>query len=135
MKAHWLMLALLLACTISTQPEDPVWNKQACDHCKMLVSDKRYAASSLDARGQRLFFDDIGCMVAHESDHPPVKAHWVRDEASGSWVEADKAFFRPGASTPMDFGYSGHKATPGISYRELQRALADAEEDRHAERD
>ncbi len=96
MKPWLLLLVGFVACSSAPRPEDPVWNKQPCDHCKMLLSDPRYAASLIDERGLRLFFDDIGCMAAYEGEHPRFKAHWVRDEQSGAWLEPTSAFFRAG---------------------------------------
>lgn len=127
-----LLLLSLLACSGALRPEEPVWNKQPCDHCKMLLSDQRYAASLVDARGVRLFFDDIGCMAAFEADHPQLKAHWVKDEQSGAWLDPSTAFFRDGAKTPMDYGYSGHKEGPGISYAQLQQTLSVGKRTEHA---
>jgi copper chaperone NosL len=116
-------LFMLGACNRTAVPEDPVWDKQPCDHCKMLISDKRYAASLIDDQGRRFFFDDIGCMAAFERDKPKNKARWVRDEESGAWIDAGAAYYRDGASTPMDYGYSAHKAAPGIDEVAFQQAV------------
>ncbi|MCC6807477.1 MAG: hypothetical protein IT381_08640 [Deltaproteobacteria bacterium] len=118
------LLLLLVACSSTPTPEDPVWNKQPCDHCKMIVSDKRYAASLLDDRGQRRYFDDVGCLAEFDQAGRPARARWVRDEASGKWISAEAAHYRKGAATPMDFGYSAHAEPPGISYGALKEALA-----------
>ncbi len=133
MKGLQVLALAFAACSTPLRAEDPVWNKQACDHCKMLLSDKRYAASLIDDAGHRLFFDDIGCLVSFELEHRGPRAHWVKDEASGAWIEADQAFFRVGAATPMDFGYSAHAAAPGLRYDEVRRALQARTEHAHAD--
>src|SRR5262245_60146988 len=125
MKRLLLLLLLVAACTGSLLAEDPVWNKQSCDHCKMIVGDKRYAASLIDGKNQRHFFDDIGCMAAFESENDNIKVRWVRDERSGTWLDATKSFFREGASTPMDYGYSAHAEAPGATYAEVRQKLAE----------
>lgn len=123
------LLLLFIACSSAPSPEDPVWNKQPCDHCKMIVGDKRYAASLIDARGERRFFDDIGCLAAF--DKSPAKARWVRDEVSGKWLAAETAHYRKDATTPMDYGYSAHSDPPGLSYAALKEAIAKKEGDSH----
>src|SRR6187401_3298056 len=93
------------ACSTSAEPVDPIWGKQACGSCRMLVSDPSYAAQLVDQRGTRHFFDDVGCLVAYLADHPqsPPCAMWVRSAAR--WVEAESARYASGAATPMDYGF------------------------------
>lgn len=95
----------LVSCAKTDQPVDPVWGKQPCAHCSMLVSDKRFAAQLVTTGGDRHYFDDIGCMVlwAHEHAGAP-KLEWVRD-AQGRWIDAKAARYAKGARTPMDYGF------------------------------
>ena len=40
------LVAILVGCDPGgVKPAEPAWNKQACAHCMMLLSDKRTAAS------------------------------------------------------------------------------------------
>ena len=88
------------------KPEEPVWGKQQCAHCAMLVSQKPTAAQALTAQGKRLFFDDIGCLVAWEDrEAPKVTARWVRAPSGTGWVDPTSAHFSAGHPTPMDFGF------------------------------
>jgi copper chaperone NosL len=101
-----LLLTLVLAsCENTDQPSDPAWGKQACSSCSMLVSEKRYAAELITAGGDRLFFDDPGCLAAYLERHAqaPHKA-WVFGEA-GAWLDAQTAHYSAGAKTPMDYGF------------------------------
>jgi len=102
----WLaILLLVLACEDPSRAVDPVWGKQACAHCAMLVSDPRFGAELTTREGDRLFFDDPGCMASYVRERSPhVRRMWVRD-ASGAWVDATEAHFRTGATSPMDFGF------------------------------
>lgn len=91
------------ACTRDDQPEDPVWGKQPCAHCAMLVSERRFAAQLVDG-GERRYFDDVGCMVLWMDERKAQGARaWVRQ--GDGWVVARSARFAPGARTPMDFGF------------------------------
>jgi len=87
-------------------PVEPVWGKQACGHCMMLVSEKPPSAQALLADGSRFFFDDVGCMAAWtQREQADAKALWVRGPGGNGWVDARTATFSAGNVTPMDFGY------------------------------
>src|SRR5262249_21348331 len=93
---------------------DPVWGKQVCGHCAMLVSDPRYAAQVLLKNGERVYFDDVGCMAAWETEHAGTyTADWVHDHDGAAWLKASTAQYRHGAQTPMDWGYTAHAPTVG----------------------
>jgi copper chaperone NosL len=102
-----LFLALVLfalACDDASRPIEPVWGKQACAHCAMLLSEPRFGAQLTTEAGDRFYFDDPGCMAAFVHDRSPrVRAMWVR-EASG-WVDAKSARYEAAAS-PMDYGFA-----------------------------
>ncbi len=100
----WLACALVaVGCARSSDPVDPVWGKEPCAHCRMLVGDKAHAAQAT-RDGDRFYFDDLGCMVLWLDDKRFSDARaWARD-ASGKWVDARAARYGEGARTPMDFG-------------------------------
>jgi hypothetical protein len=128
-------LALLLSgCRQGTdQPLDPVWGKQPCDHCAMLLDEPRFAAQATTPDGARLYFDDVGCLAAWLREHPAAHAHaWVRNGAR--WVAAEQARFTNGERTPMGYGYVA--ADRGVAWSDVHRALAaraGAEEAPHAQ--
>jgi len=95
----------VVACKPSDAPTEPVWGKEPCAYCKMLVSDKRYAAQVIDENGEHRFFDDIGCMVLWMDARKPAALAWAREPASGAWLDARTARYAQGARTPMDFGF------------------------------
>ena len=99
-------LALLLcACDDPSRPVDPVWNKQDCAHCHMLLSDPRYAAQASTVKGARLYFDDVGCLAAIMQRQPELIGRaWVH--GPGGWRDAASARFTQGAPTPMGFGFA-----------------------------
>jgi hypothetical protein len=99
-----LCLLPLVACEQADGPVDPVWGKQPCAHCAMLVSEPHHAAQAITADGARHYFDDLGCMALH-AEEKPLKKAWAREGASGGWLDVEAASFRSGAKTPMDFGF------------------------------
>ncbi len=107
----WALLAGA-ACSNADAPAEPVWSKQPCDHCTMIVSDRRYAAQ-LVWDGDRRFFDDVGCMVLWMEEHAASGARaWVRDPLAGTWIDARSARYATGAKTPMDYGFEARTDGP-----------------------
>lgn len=115
--AKWLlpisMTFLLLAGCQQGPPaaEEPVWGKQPCGHCAMLLSERLHGAQALTASGDRVFFDDTGCLIAWEGEHPGQTSHrWVRqfdqDPHGTGWLPAEPAAFYRVKHTPMGFGYA-----------------------------
>lgn len=103
--AAFLAAGLLASCDDPNKPTDPVWGKQACASCAMVVGDKAFAAELTRASdGERFFFDDPGCMAAFVREKGAAKKMWVKG-ANGAWVDARSAHFRRGASSPMDYGF------------------------------
>lgn len=119
--ALWL-LALLVGCTPGPdQAADPIWGKQACAHCSMLVSEKAPAAQLTLADGTRHYFDDLGCMAAWlDRSRSTPRQLWVRQ--GEAWVPAASARFAPGARTPMDYGFLP-AAEGGVSWDEVRAAV------------
>ena len=116
------MLALMmLGCSKGPEePADPVWGKQACAHCAMLVTEKPPSAQLTLADGTRKYFDDVGCMVAYlDREKVAPQRLWVR-EGEG-WMPAAEARYASGVSTPMDFGFVAAEA--GVSWQEVQAAV------------
>jgi copper chaperone NosL len=122
--AFAVALLALGACTESADaPNDPVWGKEACSHCTMLVSSRRYAAQIVTADGSRRFFDDIGCMVSYVAERGAPKHAWVRDADGDGWLDARAATYRAGAASPMDFGFEASRRAD-LSLDDVQRAVA-----------
>jgi copper chaperone NosL len=99
----------LLACEIGPEPVHT--DSDECAHCSMLITDRRFAAQLLNAKGRSYKFDSIECLrgfvqagVVPEAD---VHSTWVTDSRSaGEWVRSDEAVFlqSPGVHSPMGAG-------------------------------
>ncbi|MEJ2386845.1 MAG: hypothetical protein P8Y27_05880 [Chromatiaceae bacterium] len=109
-----LMLQGLTACSrdAGTGPVAVKWDRQTCERCRMVLSDRKHAAEirARSARGRPKvhFFDDIGCAVIWLQDQPfrnaPGTEIWVTQWRTGKWIDARKAYYLPGQVTPMDYG-------------------------------
>ncbi len=123
--AFSLAFALLAfgGCTASGDgPEDPVWGKEMCAHCVMLVSEKPPAAQALMTDGTRKYFDDVGCLALWLDAEPrATKKTWVRGHGGEGWVEAEATRYATGQRTPMDYGFLA--ALEGIGFDEVRRRM------------
>jgi hypothetical protein len=101
-----LAALVVAACEDGSTPVEPVWGKQACASCTMLVSDPRFAAQASTHEGARVHFDDPGCLAAWLHDHADTAQHaWVRG-AAGTWIDARTARYTAGQRSPMGYGFA-----------------------------
>jgi copper chaperone NosL len=122
--AALLALALAVACDSVDAPNDPAWGRQPCAHCGMVVGDPRTAAELVTGDGRRIYFDDVGCMIAYERDlGAPPRHMWAHDADAPRWLDAERATYRGGEATPMDFGYSAHDSGPGLTFAQVREAV------------
>jgi hypothetical protein len=113
------MLAIAACDRSQATAIDPTWGKEPCAHCSMLVGDKSTAAELVTSSGERLFFDDVGCMVSWRSEHENEAAHaWVHDGAGDRWIDAAGTKYRAGAKTPMDYGFVA--SNDGVTYEDMR---------------
>ncbi len=128
-RSFGLLLALLGLAAACEPPSDralePVWGKQPCGHCAMLLQDRGAAAELVTPSGERVYFDDVGCMISWLDERKSAPAHaWVRGPGGRGWVEARATLYAPGARTPMDFGFvAAVDGADAISYDEMARRV------------
>lgn len=78
-------------------PPEIVFGEDPCAHCRMIISDTRFAAACVadmpDGTRQRPAFDDFACLIAWEREHPDARivARYVRDFETGRWLDATTA--------------------------------------------
>ena len=123
-------LLALVSCRRTEAPSDPVWGKQPCAHCAMVIGDRRYAAQALEEDGTTSSFDDLGCLIAYvHARGLRVRRIWVRDESADAWLDAERARFHRGARTPMDYGFAAGR-TGELDFAAVKRAVLAREENR-----
>jgi copper chaperone NosL len=107
------MTMLLGAC--AQGPRDVEIGLEECAHCRMIVSEERFAAQLRTEQGRSHVFDAIECMadfVAGASD-TEIRALWVTDFTTpGLWVPVDEAYFLRSDQlrSPMGMGLSAYLA-------------------------
>lgn len=120
-----LFLLLAIGCSQgANEPKEPVWGKQSCEHCAMLLSDKEHGAQLVTTDGDRLYFDDLGCMAAWTLEHPGSAARqWVLTADTQAWVPTEKAGYEERARTPMGFGFVAVSRPGRIAWSEVTTAV------------
>ncbi len=140
MIAGLLLLLLLGACSgdPGTGPKDVKWDRDACERCRMVLSDRHYSAQvRVFPEGKRakvFFFDDIGCATLWLEDKPwnedPRTEIWVTDHRSGDWIEARTATYVKEKITPMEYGLGAQPESPpgGLDFEQARRHVVEVEE-------
>jgi copper chaperone NosL len=105
------MALLLTACESKSRDPVALEPDDACASCRMLISERRYAAELIDGEEEVYKFDDIACMLrfARLRGIERSKAtFYVMDYAGGKdWIEGTQAHFikfRSSVSSPMASG-------------------------------
>jgi copper chaperone NosL len=105
----WLIgTALVVGCRPADAGRPPVvrFGEEACAHCRMIISDERFAASRVSRDGEALKFDDVGCLLKHEAGEiQPAAAYWVHDFRSPEWLNAREAIFVHSANLASPMGH------------------------------
>jgi copper chaperone NosL len=78
-------------------PRDIAYNSDACDYCRMTISDERFAGQFITHKGKVHAFDSIECLASFYAfgTTPAQRGDaWVADFANpGRWVAAERAVF------------------------------------------
>ena len=135
-----LLLLLLSGCSgdPGTGPKEPRWDRDACERCRMVLSDRHFSAQIRylpegKKRTKVLWFDDIGCAALWLEDKPWKDASkteiWVTDHRSGEWIDARKATYVRDKITPMAYGLGAQDdpITDGLNYEQAKQHIREVE--------
>ena len=105
-----LVLMGLTACRdkIDTGPHAVHYGEDVCERCRMIISDKRFAAQFITESGEAKKYDDIGCMMDGLKDargRGEVLAIYITDYNTGEWIEAERLFISRTAELKTPMGY------------------------------
>ncbi|WP_456393824.1 nitrous oxide reductase accessory protein NosL [Nitratifractor sp.] len=89
------------------------WDRDMCERCKMVVSERKYAAEVVNPKTNKVYkFDDLGCATLwlKEEKIPWAKEAriWVTDAKTGAWLDARKALYTDDSITPMAYGIAAY---------------------------
>ena len=99
------LLLLPIGCKADLEaPPKVQWGEEPCAHCRMLISDPRFAAALTLQNGEIRKYDDVGCLLKDYATHKAqVHRVWVRCYDSDKWLDAQQAWFvrSKGLHSPM----------------------------------
>ncbi len=104
------IILLLSACQTGNNADAPPvirYGEDACDECRMIVNEARFAAGLINSDFQTRRFDDIGCLLIYQKKHhETIQKAWVQDYQTQKWLPADNAVFIKNSeiATPMGHG-------------------------------
>ncbi len=107
---HWgptAAVLVALACGPSEVKPVDIFPEDICSHCRMAISDQRFAAEIIDTEGGASKFDDIACMLNFMVGHQELKtkALFVKDFETRQWIPYAKAvLLDTDVRTPMGSG-------------------------------
>jgi len=105
-------LGALAACN-ATEPRPIAYGRDECAYCRMVVSDSRFAAALLTAKGRTVVFDSAECLAGWyaqqggERGREAVQSLWVSDyDHPGHLIPARRARYLRigGPGSPMGKG-------------------------------
>jgi len=115
---------LLLASCTNQKPEAIDFHKDSCHYCKMVITDKRFGAEIVTAKGKIYKFDALECMQNFVHNHPEKigKNHkkYVVDTSASSKevrllpVEDAIYYVDPRIRSPMGRGYMTSDSDEGL---------------------
>lgn len=121
-----------------TGPAEPYWDRDACERCRMVLSDRNHAAQVRylpqgKKRSRVRWFDDIGCATLWLAEQPwrddPEVEIWVTDDRNGKWIDARTATYVKQRLTPMDYGL-GASAEPvegGLNFEQAKQHIQEVD--------
>ena len=131
-----LLAALLaLAGCAPAGPRPIAYGEETCAECRMGISDARFGAELVTAKGKLFVFDSIECLASFALSQEEVpRGIWVSDyDRPGTLLRVDSASFRRlsgAAGSPMGKGLvatrrggtlpaGGADAAPAMSWRDV----------------
>ena len=116
-----VLLLLFTACEKKspTEMRNVHWDRDMCERCKMVVSDRRHAVQVINTvNGRSYMYDDIGCVVLWFDDEKIEWASnakiWITDINTGKWIDARNALYDTNNITSMAYGFGAHELNSTI---------------------
>lgn len=106
--------SMITGCSPNPQsgPSEITWDRDTCAYCRMVISNRAYAAQIRGGKRNKVYkFDDLGCAVnwLHERGWSIGEVEiWVGDHRhphESHWLDARKAHYVSGQTTPMDYDF------------------------------
>ena len=136
-----LLLPLLLACPgdPGAGPVEPTWDRDACERCRMVISERAFAAQiRMQHDGHTRHFDDLGCALLWLDEEREAGRSeseiWVRDATGSVWLDGREASFVDGKRTPMGYGIGSAPDGGNLDLEQAWQRVREKEDERRPAR-
>lgn len=118
-----------------TGPAELAWDRDACERCRMAISDRHFAAQvRLEGVRAAHVFDDLGCALLWiDASDAAAREIWVRSPDGTAWLDAREARYVGERHTPMSYGF-GTVAEGGEGLASVWDAVRKREDERRSDR-
>ena len=135
-----VFIVFITACgdNIQTGPVDAKWDRDACERCQMMLSDRNFSAQVRvfppNKRSKVYKFDDLGCAVLwldqKEFKDDPNTEIWVNDYKTRNWIDAKKAWYIKDEISPMGYGLGAQSqaAAGALDFSQAKKHIYEVEE-------
>lgn len=109
---------ILLSCAVNAdlKPRKVEIGTDKCAKCQMIIEEDHYVVQAVNDQGENKFFDDFGCYIRYKGNvlwnrftGKNKFGVWITDADSGIWIPIEKAWFREGDLSPMNYGIGAVK--------------------------
>lgn len=148
---NWILLPIVVllfgftACEKknSTDMHGVHWDRDMCERCKMVVSDRQHATQVINPSTKRSYmYDDIGCAILWFDEEKISWADkakiWMTDISTGKWIDARTALYDTNNITSMAFGFGAHENNSTvksgeeiINFEEMSKRIFKIEENQN----
>ena len=101
-----------------------------CVECTMPLTTKLHTAQAVMPNGRVYFFDDPGCMAEWYLKQKEKNFKlWVYTDDTHRYIEAQKAWYKLGDKTPMNYGFGAYEKRPngGVDFETFIAMMARGE--------
>lgn len=87
---------ILLLSSCEKSPEPISYGNDACDNCRMTISDPKFGAELITDKGKIYKFDSAECLVAFEKEfkQEEINSGWVTNfSVAGEFIKTEDAFY------------------------------------------
>jgi hypothetical protein len=127
-------LLLLASCGVEpdTGPGEVSWDRDTCERCQMVISERSFAAQLRTRDGHLHRFDDVGCALVWERDQEAdVSEVWVHELEGEAWLDGLDARFVKVRNSPMGYGYGARSEAPdAVGLTTLREQILATEDER-----
>ena len=103
--SYMLLLTLIISCA-KKEAEAIKLNTDGCEFCKMKISDGKFGAEIITAKGRIYKFDDMHCMINYhkENNTTQIQSFFIHDyNQDNTLIAAESAYYVKGGeiNSPM----------------------------------